>query len=78
MKYPLVVVEWDDASTDLHSHNETAKGKRYGSCLTYTAGWLVSEGDEGVVLFTDYVPHLKEFRCKHCIPNGMVKKIVRY
>jgi hypothetical protein len=74
-KYPIVEVEWDDASSEISD----GVSKKYVSTITYTVGYLVYEGSEGVVLFTDIVPKgpAKGMRCKHCIPNGMVKKINR-
>jgi hypothetical protein len=77
LKYPLVVVEWDDASTDTEEYKDTVKDKKYIPCITYTCGFLVEEGEEGIVLFTDYLPTHKSFRVKHCIPNGMIKNVTK-
>jgi len=70
MKYVLVI--WDDASV----HDESTDDISYVSTITYTVGILAQKNRDGVVLFTDYVPSLKSYHTKMCIPRGMIKKIV--
>lgn len=69
----LVLVVWDDASTDTETHQEPHE---YVATITYSVGILGKKTRAGIVLFTDYIPALKEFGIKSSIPKGMIKDII--
>lgn len=74
MRHKVAVVSWVDAyiDTDDFSLKDAKKAK---GVLRHTVGWLIHEGEEGIVLATDYYEKKKDgFNAQMYIPWGWVEE----
>lgn len=72
LKGKPVIVVWDDASQDQQDYDE----HEYEHTITYTVGILGKKSKAGVIIYTDYVPALRTYGGRYCIPKGMIKEII--
>lgn len=71
-RYPLVEIRWDDASIETHDFKE-ADAAKSKAVDRWTAGYLIHENDERVVLATDwFVSKKRELSARMVIPKGMI------
>lgn len=84
-KYPVYTnmpkvaeVHWIDAYVST-SETSVKKAEKMKPCRTVTVGFLVHEGDEGIVLAMDWWPkEPRKVRAYTFIPWGMVEEVYWY
>jgi len=69
MKYPLVIVEWDDAETFI-GWEELPKELHVARVIT--VGFLAMESEKHILLIGSYEPEGKETNDRMQIPKGMI------
>lgn len=69
MKYPLLVVEWDDAETNLGWEEVP---EELNPARVITAGFLVLETERHILLVGSYEPDGKHTNERMQIPKGMI------
>lgn len=76
MKYPPVIVIWDDASTEDPSEHFDPEDCEYEPSIYRNIGFLIKEEEEGIVLAIELCPETGSCRGKMNLPRGMIKDII--
>lgn len=69
LKYPIVLIEWEDADTD-HGWEEL-EDSDFSPTLASTVGFLIKEDDAAVSIASTYSGSSTNNRMR--IPKGMIK-----
>lgn len=73
---PLVLVEWEDAAAlDVGPWVETKADSSYTHKLFLSAGFMLYDGKEGIILTPVWSPDIMAPRDQ--IPRGMIRKVTR-
>ena len=74
---PIVLIDWIDADTATATWKGRKKVAAEGVRLIHSAGLLISEDTERLIVVTDYDPTTDNVNGGSVIPRGMVRKVAR-
>lgn len=78
-KYPLVIVEWDDAyaTSFWRDNDELDKIANGNSFECINVGWMIRETKKCILLASRWSPNDEQFGLVERLPRKMIKSIKR-
>ena len=75
MRWPLVVVTWDDAARDSEWHYSDEEFQEFTPSVCVSVGWLVHRDERRIVLARDTDPEHSSSGALLVIPRGWETKV---
>lgn len=78
IKYPIVLIEWDDACTnDITIDEKELKKEHFEPVHCKTVGFLINEGEDTITVAMTHHPLNESLATLWTVPRSWIKKIIR-